>query len=248
MQAWLLSTLHLIRPASPITGKDLDLDACSREQLDKERVTYLNAEQRKNYLVDVKEDGLLYWHRNGRKVDTAKGKWEDLGKGRGVGRKGEKAKLVSAAGLSERSYGWLDHATRLTFGASDLHRTPRKVAKTGSRLRKRLNRMSRRMLRLPNHPSTRRAIQRPSPILHRTSRSTTTAIRQRMETRYRIVNIGPPPKPSWTSSSARRSTATPGSTSVRPKAICTSASRPPVASSIRASCTVPRSPQLGCSR
>lgn len=28
-------------------GKDLSLDDCPREQLDKERVTYLNAEQRK---------------------------------------------------------------------------------------------------------------------------------------------------------------------------------------------------------
>ena len=36
---------------------------------------------------------MLYWHRNGQKVDTAKGKWEDLGSGRGVGYKGEKDNL-----------------------------------------------------------------------------------------------------------------------------------------------------------
>lgn len=66
---------------------------CPREQLDRERVTYLSAEQRRNYLVDVGKDGQLYWHRNGRKVDTAKGKWEDLGDGRGIGYKGEKDHL-----------------------------------------------------------------------------------------------------------------------------------------------------------
>lgn len=56
-------------------------------------MTYLNAEQRRNYLVEVGKDGLLYWHRTGWKVDTAKGRWEDLGQGRGIGRKGDKAKL-----------------------------------------------------------------------------------------------------------------------------------------------------------
>lgn len=74
-------------------GKDLDLPGCSREQLDKERVMYLNAEQRRNYLITVGKDGQLYWKRNGRKLDTAKGRWEDLGGGRGIGRKGEKDNL-----------------------------------------------------------------------------------------------------------------------------------------------------------
>jgi hypothetical protein len=32
--------------------------------------SYLNAEQRRNYMVDVK-DGLLVWARNGRRVDSA---------------------------------------------------------------------------------------------------------------------------------------------------------------------------------
>ena len=74
-------------------GKSLDLKACSRAQLDKERVTYLSAEQRENYLIDVGKDGLLYWHRNRRKVDTKKHRWEDLGEGRGIGYKGEKDNL-----------------------------------------------------------------------------------------------------------------------------------------------------------
>ena len=73
-------------------GKDLDLPDCPREQLDKEKVTYLNAEQRKNYLVEVK-GGMLVWHRTGWNVDTAKNRWEDLGHGGGIGRKGDKAKF-----------------------------------------------------------------------------------------------------------------------------------------------------------
>lgn len=78
-------------------GRHLDLDDCPREQLDKEQVLYLNAEQRKNYLVEV-HDGHLHWKRNNIAVDTAKNRWEDLGKGRGIGRKGEKAKLDGEKG------------------------------------------------------------------------------------------------------------------------------------------------------
>ena len=74
-------------------GKSLDLKQCSRQQLDKERVTYLNSEQRKNYLIAVGKDGLLCWHRNGRRVDTKKHRWEDLGDGRGIGHLGEKDNL-----------------------------------------------------------------------------------------------------------------------------------------------------------
>lgn len=50
-------------------GKNLDLPECSREKLEAERITYLNTEQRRNYLVDVK-DGLLVWARNGRRIDS----------------------------------------------------------------------------------------------------------------------------------------------------------------------------------
>ncbi|CAD6890805.1 unnamed protein product [Tilletia laevis] len=66
-------------------GKDLSLDSCSREQLDREQITYLSAEQRANYLVDVEPStGKLFWRRNGKYVDTAKGKHRDSGNGRGI--------------------------------------------------------------------------------------------------------------------------------------------------------------------
>ncbi|WVF67126.1 hypothetical protein IAT40_001871 [Kwoniella sp. CBS 6097] len=65
-------------------GKDLDLEEMPRERLEKERITYLSAEQRLNYLVKVDEDGLLRWARNDELVDTAAGKWKDSGDGKGI--------------------------------------------------------------------------------------------------------------------------------------------------------------------
>jgi hypothetical protein len=64
-------------------GKDLDLDDCPRERLESEQVTYLSVEQRANYVVDV-TDGKLIWRRNGKPVDTTRGKHKDLGHGRGI--------------------------------------------------------------------------------------------------------------------------------------------------------------------
>ncbi|WWC60223.1 uncharacterized protein I303_102789 [Kwoniella dejecticola CBS 10117] len=65
-------------------GKDLDLEVLPRERLEKERITYLSAEQRLNYLVKVDRDGLLRWARNNELVDTAAGKWKDAGDGNGI--------------------------------------------------------------------------------------------------------------------------------------------------------------------
>ncbi|OCF30327.1 IQ domain-containing calmodulin-binding protein [Kwoniella heveanensis BCC8398] len=65
-------------------GKDLDLEEMPRERLEKERITYLSAEQRLNYLVKVDKDGLLRWARNNELVDTAAGKWRDSGEGKGI--------------------------------------------------------------------------------------------------------------------------------------------------------------------
>lgn len=65
-------------------GKDLDLEELPRERLEKERITYLSAEQRLNYLVKVDKDGLLRWVRNSELVDTAAGKWMDSGDGSGI--------------------------------------------------------------------------------------------------------------------------------------------------------------------
>lgn len=64
-------------------GKDLDLPDCPRERLEGERIDYLSADQRKNYIVDIK-DGKLYWRRNGKPVDTTKNKYRDLGGGQGI--------------------------------------------------------------------------------------------------------------------------------------------------------------------
>ncbi|BGO97282.1 hypothetical protein NBRC10513v2_001202 [Rhodotorula toruloides] len=52
-------------------GKDLDLEQCPRKRLESECITYLNAEQREMYRVEVK-DGLLVWAKDGQPLDTSK--------------------------------------------------------------------------------------------------------------------------------------------------------------------------------
>lgn len=81
-------------------GKHLSLDECSRERLEEERVIYLSAEQRKNYIVDVKH-GKLVWRRNGKFVDTSRGKHRDLGQGRGIVELGEEEQKEEAARLEQ---------------------------------------------------------------------------------------------------------------------------------------------------
>lgn len=71
-------------------GKRVELPSCSREQLDSECVTYLNASQRRNYIVDVDDCGRLFYRRNNERVDTAPYRWADLGEGRGIGPLSEK--------------------------------------------------------------------------------------------------------------------------------------------------------------
>ncbi|KAG8906401.1 hypothetical protein FRB99_006996 [Tulasnella sp. 403] len=65
-------------------GKDLDLQACPRERLEKERIIYLSAEQRLNYLVHIDQEGRLRWARNGERVDTTPNRWKDAGDGKGI--------------------------------------------------------------------------------------------------------------------------------------------------------------------
>ncbi|CAL1695249.1 unnamed protein product [Somion occarium] len=65
-------------------GKDLSLPECSREQLEKERISYLSPEQRLNYLVQIDSDGRLRWARSGELVDTTAGRWKDAGGGNGI--------------------------------------------------------------------------------------------------------------------------------------------------------------------
>lgn len=65
-------------------GKDLSLPECSREQLESERILFLSAEQRLNYLIKVDPEGKIRWERNNEYVDTAPGKWIDAGDGQGI--------------------------------------------------------------------------------------------------------------------------------------------------------------------
>lgn len=52
-------------------GKEVELEECSRERLDKEQVRYLSREERYQYLVKIrKTDGKLIWAKNGEEVWT----------------------------------------------------------------------------------------------------------------------------------------------------------------------------------
>jgi len=57
-------------------GKNMDLATCPRERLDRERVRYLNREERQHYLVKVDNDGRLVWAKNGVRIDTTE-EWKD---------------------------------------------------------------------------------------------------------------------------------------------------------------------------
>lgn len=63
-------------------GANLSLPECSREQLDKEQITYLSLEQRLNYLAVIK-DGLVVWAHSGEPIDTTT-KFKDSGNGTGI--------------------------------------------------------------------------------------------------------------------------------------------------------------------
>ncbi|KAI8446435.1 hypothetical protein BY996DRAFT_4538005, partial [Phakopsora pachyrhizi] len=47
-------------------------------------ISYLNIEQRINYLVKINEEGKLIWVKDKRPVDTARGKHKDLGNYLGI--------------------------------------------------------------------------------------------------------------------------------------------------------------------
>ncbi|GAO13667.1 hypothetical protein UVI_02017730 [Ustilaginoidea virens] len=51
-------------------GKDIELDTCPRDRLEREQVRYLSREERQHYLVRVDEEGRLCWVKNGARVDT----------------------------------------------------------------------------------------------------------------------------------------------------------------------------------
>jgi hypothetical protein len=58
-------------------GLNLDLSLCSREKLDRERIRYLSREERKDYLVEIDEDGRLRWAKNGEFITTNVDDFED---------------------------------------------------------------------------------------------------------------------------------------------------------------------------
>jgi hypothetical protein len=51
-------------------GRDLDMQECTRERLDRQQVRYLSREERQHYLVRVNPQGLLVWAKNGELVWT----------------------------------------------------------------------------------------------------------------------------------------------------------------------------------
>ncbi|KAK7468805.1 hypothetical protein VKT23_003306 [Stygiomarasmius scandens] len=76
--------LELVDGLDQGEGKKLSLPECPREQLEKERIMYLSAEQRLNYLATVDEEGKLRWARNNELIDTSAGHWKDAGNGGGI--------------------------------------------------------------------------------------------------------------------------------------------------------------------
>jgi hypothetical protein len=58
-------------------GKNLDLEDCPRERLEKQQVRYLTREQRMNYLVTVDEAGLFRWAKNNELVWTNSTRYKD---------------------------------------------------------------------------------------------------------------------------------------------------------------------------
>ncbi|KAJ1028621.1 hypothetical protein NDA16_001787 [Ustilago loliicola] len=87
-------------------GKDLSLEECPRSKLEEERIRYLTADERRNYLTYIDNEGevpptrpfdklrsqfrshqgkgRLRWCRTGELVNTSKYDHGDLGKGRGI--------------------------------------------------------------------------------------------------------------------------------------------------------------------
>lgn len=57
-------------------GRFLDIEACPRERLERERVRYLSREERQYYLVKVDNEGRLCWAKNGARIDTSE-KYKD---------------------------------------------------------------------------------------------------------------------------------------------------------------------------
>jgi len=51
-------------------GRDVEVEGCPRDRLDREQVRYLSREERQYYLVEVDNEGRLCWAKNGERIDT----------------------------------------------------------------------------------------------------------------------------------------------------------------------------------
>ncbi|KAF7554108.1 hypothetical protein G7046_g6914 [Stylonectria norvegica] len=51
-------------------GRNIELDTCPRDRLEREQVRYLSREERLHYLVEVDSEGRLCWAKNGERIDT----------------------------------------------------------------------------------------------------------------------------------------------------------------------------------
>ena len=82
-------------------GKDINLQACPRDQLESEQVRYLSRDQRLNYLVKVNEQGLLVWAHSGALIDTTV-EFRDSEKGIVPANSSAKALPVGEEGVPKR--------------------------------------------------------------------------------------------------------------------------------------------------
>lgn len=62
-------------------GRHLDLPLCNREKLDRERIRYLTREERKDYLVEVDDEGHLRWAKDGELITTSIDEFKDSAHG-----------------------------------------------------------------------------------------------------------------------------------------------------------------------
>ncbi|KAJ4195741.1 hypothetical protein NW755_001904 [Fusarium falciforme] len=52
-------------------GREVELEGCPRDRLEREQVRYLSKEERQHYLVEVDGQGRLCWAKNGQRIDTS---------------------------------------------------------------------------------------------------------------------------------------------------------------------------------
>ncbi|KLU88128.1 IQ calmodulin-binding domain-containing protein [Magnaporthiopsis poae ATCC 64411] len=57
-------------------GRQLDMEVCPRERLEREQVRYLSREERQYYLVTIDDEGRLCWAKNNARIDTTEA-WRD---------------------------------------------------------------------------------------------------------------------------------------------------------------------------